>query len=155
MRFPQEAFIRAFQCIFPASVLGDVFSQFQWPMIEDVVNRFPFTAYAEWRETEELRTDEGLGPAHLTQQNVFAGRCTSNQQQGAFSHKTALPPVVPYQLSPDQHFAEALEIGQKPTPIEKESWVDHDLSFAAYMMLTQRQRNVAIGKGSYSDAELL
>ena len=50
---------------------------------------------------------------------------------GAMTHQAALPPLLPFDLTPDEHFAQALERAQYPLPFEDCPVVDKDLQFAA------------------------
>ena len=58
-----------------------------------------------------------------------AARGAEGVQLRAFSHKAALPPLVSFGLSPDQHFEKALEIAEGVLPTEKPVMVDEDLKF--------------------------
>ena len=133
VRFPQDAVVRAFRNSYPE----EIFAGFHFPVIEDLINSFPFTAYATWRAEQNMEQLDELGPALVSRQQIFAARCGSGQQQGSFSHKAALPPLVPFQAGKDRHFATALRVGQQPSPLEQEMLVDDDLEFAADVMCRQ------------------
>ncbi|CAJ1359412.1 unnamed protein product, partial [Effrenium voratum] len=45
--FPQEDVILAFRKLYPA----EWFQSFQWPMLEDLLNKEPFTCYLDWRQS--------------------------------------------------------------------------------------------------------
>ena len=49
------------------------------------------------------------------------------------SHKAALPPRLPFGLSDDDHFSQAMAISRHPLPMEHETVLDEDLEFAAHM----------------------
>ena len=51
--------------------------------------------------------------------------------------KTALPQLVSFQLSPDEHFKQALAVSEKPTPLEDMTEDDDDLRFAAHIMCSR------------------
>ena len=55
-------------------------------------------------------------------------------QLSAFSHKAALPPLVSFGLTPDQHFIMSMNIVEGILPAENPVMVDEDLKFAAAMM---------------------
>ena len=59
-------------------------------------------------------------------------------QLRAFCHSAALPPLVSFGLSPDQHFRKALEIAEGALPTEKSVMVDEDLKYAAALMVGDR-----------------
>ena len=50
---------------------------------------------------------------------------------GALNQRAALPPLLSYDLSPDEHFAQALERGRDLLPTELPAVLDLDLAFAA------------------------
>ena len=56
-------------------------------------------------------------------------------QLSAFSHKAALPPLVSFGLTPDQHFSMSMKIAEGILPAENPVMVDEDLKFAAAMMV--------------------
>lgn len=58
-------------------------------------------------------------------------RTAEGQQVGAINHRAALAPLLPFQLSPDQHFDQALDLSLQPLPTEGLPIVDDDLRFAA------------------------
>ena len=132
LMFPQDAVVRAFRNSYPE----EVFQGFQFPVIEDLINAFPFTTYREWRHEQHMEALEELGPALVSRQQIFTARYSSGQQQGAFSHKATLPPLISYQVDKDTHFSRAIQLGKEPSPLEREMLVDDDLEFAADMMCT-------------------
>ena len=58
---------------------------------------------------------------------------TEGRQGGSLSHKAALPPRLPFGLSDDDHFNQAMSISRHPLPMEQETVLDEDLEFAAHM----------------------
>ena len=132
---PQEAIVAAFCSLYPC----ETFEHFKFPMIEDLVNQSPFTAYMEWREEKDLEYDGPLGPTLASQRDTSWARSSMGKQQGAISHKAALPQLIPFQQSPDEHFRQALEVGGNPTPTEMSSVTDDDLEFAAHVMCKKRE----------------
>ncbi len=127
VRWPQEALERVFSELY----LQEIFAGFRFPFIEDLVNSFPFTAYHEWREERDLPSGIALPPAAVAKAVMRTARSGSGIQQGAFSHRAALPPLVSFGLSAGQHFLEAREAAAAPTPLEVPSARDPDLGFAA------------------------
>ena len=69
-----------------------------------------------------------------------AARGADGVQLGAFSHKGALPPLVSFGLSPDQHFEKSMKISEGTLPSEESVMVDEDLKFAAAMMVGSKER---------------
>ena len=51
-------------------------------------------------------------------------------QVGAMTHRAALPPLLPFNLEPDEHFRQALLRAQEPLPFEDLPVADADLRFA-------------------------
>ena len=133
---PQEAIVAAFRSLYPCRV----FEGFQFPMVEDLVNSAPFTTYMEWRESRDLEWSTPLGPALVTQRDMRWARSSLGEQQGAISQKTALPQLVSFQQSPDDHFREAIRVGGNPTPTELMPAVDADLEFAAHIMCSRKSK---------------
>ena len=128
-RWPQEALVALYVSFFPP----DVFEGFKFPMVEDLINAAPFVTYFEWREAQGLHTDGPLGPARVTRTDNRAFRASGGQQVGAYAHKAALPPLVSFGTSPDEHFQAALAVGCMPSPLEVQGAHDEDLLFAAEM----------------------
>ncbi|CAE7481450.1 unnamed protein product [Symbiodinium sp. CCMP2592] len=62
-----------------------------------------------------------------------AWRAAEGQQAGALSGQAALLFVLPFGLSPDEHFSRALARGDDPLPTEHPPVLDQDLHFAAEM----------------------
>ena len=61
----------------------------------------------------------------------LAQRTTEGQQAGAVSQRAALPPLLPFGLSPDEHFQQAVNRIGVPKPTERSLKLDLDLEFAA------------------------
>ena len=56
--FPQESVILAFKRLFPY----EWFAGFRFPLVEDLVNDFPFISHPTWRAQRGLDWDGPLGP---------------------------------------------------------------------------------------------
>ena len=117
----------------PALPAGVLYA-FRILFIGDVVNAAPFTAYYVWRE--EMLMDEGgpLPPLMLMRDAMRMARVGTGVQQGAFMQRAALPPIVSFGLSPDEHFEASLQAASKPTPLEEPAALEADLAFAAHVM---------------------
>ena len=123
----QEALVLAFRKLYPAHF----FMNFQFPMVEDIINAAPFNAFPVWLHNRHYETDGPLGP-HLADANVRQTlRTAEGQQVGALNQRAALPPLLSYDLSPDEHFAQALARGRDLLPTELPAVLDLDLAFAA------------------------
>ena len=128
-RRSQESVVLQFQKLFPEPWLASI----TFPMIEDLINMPPFGLFEQWLEAKGLVADGPLGPALATQAVRLAQRSTEAQQAGAFNQRAALPPLLRFGLSPDDHFEAARLISQSPLPTERPSSLDPDLHFAAEM----------------------
>ena len=130
IRWRQESVVWAFAF----SQLWHCLKHVQFPFVEDFINHSQFTDYYEWVEAQPEPGDEAYGPRITTKTAIFVERHSTGQQQGAFTHKSALPQLISFQLKPNQHFAKAKQVGSQPTPLEIQPVVDADLRFAADMM---------------------
>ena len=123
----QEALILAFRKLYPAHF----FTNFQFPMVEDIINAAPFNAFPVKLRNRRYETDGPLGP-HLADAQVRQTlRTAEGQQVGALNQRAALPPLLSYDLNPDEHFTQALARGRDLLPTELPAVLDLDLAFAA------------------------
>ena len=65
---------------------------------------------------------------------VVAFRAGMAEQAGAGARRTAAPPVVPYNLTPEDHFAAALRVQIEGGPLDFPSPVDVDIAYVANLM---------------------
>ena len=130
----QEAIILLFQKLFPA----DWLQSFRFPMIEDLINQPPFGLYESWLEERGSPHDGPLPPALAPTQVRLRQRANDGQQAGAFNQRAALPPLLPFGLSVDDHFQQARTLGKQCLPTEQAVVLDPDLHFAAYVCGTHR-----------------
>ena len=135
--FSQETVVRTFCKLLPEEVAA---SMPKFPMIEDLINAPPFSCYAEWRHEMELEMTGPWGPVDTSGKLRFGVRVADGVQQGALSHKAALPQLVSYGLPPDEHFQASLEVASQPLPTEQEPMLDDDLHFAAHVTSKHRGR---------------
>ena len=124
----QESVVLCFQKLFPAAW----FLGFSFPMIEDLVNQEPFSAYPEWLSAREYSWDGPLGPQHAPKSVRLAQRMTEAQQSRGLSHRASLPPLLPFGLDVDSHFQLSRVRATQPLPTEGLSVLDPDLHFAAW-----------------------
>ena len=126
--FPQESVVLAFQKLFPAAW----FDGFKFPLVEDLLNSSPFVEFQEWRAEVWGSWEGPFNPVLAPPSVRLVQRHAEGQQAGALSHRAALPPLVPFGLDPDQHFASACERASFPLPTEQAPLLDADLHFAAW-----------------------
>lgn len=91
-----------------------------------------------WLQERGAEWDGALGPALAPASVRLKQRSTEGKQAGAYNQKAALPPVVSYGLSPDEHFAQSLQVGQTLLPTEYPAILDADLHFAADICRSHR-----------------
>ena len=126
----QESVVSAFCSLYPPHF----FEGFQFPMIEDLINQPPFTNFPQWLRHQGLRWDGPLVPMLASPQQRLLARAAEGQQAGALSGKAACPPLHPFGLSCDEHFARSLARADCPLPTEQPPLMDLDLQFAADAM---------------------
>ena len=130
----QEATVLLFQKLFP----GLWFEGFQFPMIEDLINQAPFGCFEQWLSERAGLADGPLGPMLTPPSLRHNMKSCEAQQAGAFNQRAALPPLLPFGLTPDEHFSAAHQQGRLPLPTEHPARLDLDLQFAAAMTATLR-----------------
>ena len=129
-RWEQQSLTETFASYFPE----EVFNGFSFPYIEDLVNLPAFNRYAEWTEGRGIPPGCPRPPSEVEKIAARAARGAEGVQLSAFSHKGALPPLVSFGLSPDQHFKSSMTIAEGVLPAEKSVMVDEDLKFVTAMM---------------------
>ena len=92
---------------------------FAVPDVEDLINADPFLTYSRWLSEHELAWDGVLVPQLPSQQVRHWQGTSDGKQVGAISHKAALPPLLSFGLSPDNHFGQALERAQQPPHLSR------------------------------------
>lgn len=133
-RWSQEAVVLAFRKLFPATWLDG----FRFPYIEDLINQHPFSCFPEWLAANDLDWDRPLGPHNASRSTLLVQRHADGQQAGAHSHRAAIPPLLPFGLTPDDHFRTSCRLAQQALPIEAAPILDQDLQFAAHLHATAR-----------------
>eukprot|EP00435_Cladocopium_sp_Y103_P073287 s172_g43.t1 len=75
----------------------------------------------------------GWSPSTLggTSRFKLRQRHAEGQQAGALSHRAALPRLLSFRLSMDEHFCQAEALLGRPTPMERQPLVDENLTYAA------------------------
>ena len=132
--FQQEAVVLRFRKLFPA----DWFRGFRFPMVEDLLNQAPFDSFGRWLAARGDEWEGPLVPVAAERQQRFRQRTTDGLQVGASTHRAALPPLLPFGLSVDEHFEQSLHLGTQPLPTELHPVLDADLLFAAEMNAKHR-----------------
>ena len=95
-------------------------------MVEDLINSPPF--YPAWLAERGESWDGPLVP-HLARGQM--ARIGDGCQVGGMTHPAALPPLLSFNLEPDEHFRRALERAQQPLPHEDIPVTDLDLQVVA------------------------
>ena len=103
----------------------------QWPYMEDLVNSPHFSAFGAWLRDRGLPDAGTLGPRALGSACVMAQRASAAEQGAAVNKRNALPPVVPYGQTADNHFRLPVQAQCTGCPLDWEAAVDHDVQFAA------------------------
>ena len=125
--FSQESVVAAFQALcHSVSWAG-----FKFPMVEDLLLDPCFSSFHTWRATNSLLPGMPAGPrvVSLSERSMF--RMTLGVQTGAGASGKAAPPLVPFGLGADGHFAAASKFRTLGTPFEHDPLVDDDLWFAS------------------------
>lgn len=128
--FSQAAIVAGIQSQFPDVTFFGV----SWPPLEHLVNDPVLTRFRSWAGQQPIASDGPLGPEILQHVGVIGGRAALAEQSGAGPQRAALPPVVPFGLSPEMHFQCCLELHEHNFPMEAPQATDWDLRFAAECM---------------------
>ena len=107
----------------------------RWPLLEDVLTQPMFRSFQDWVHQQGLPADGPLGSNVLPRNGIAAFRSGMTEQAGAAGKRLALPPVVPFNLTPEQHFAAALAVQRNGCPLDYPSPVDRDLQYASWRMV--------------------
>ena len=111
------------------------FSHVRWPLLEDVLTQPMFRSFQDWVHQQGLPADGPLGSNVLPRNGIAAFRAGMTEQAGAAGKRLALPPVVPFNLTSEQHFAAALAVQRNGCPLDYPSPVDRDLQYASWRMV--------------------
>lgn len=118
---------------------------FKIPLIEDLLLDPRFASFRSWRQDHCLLHDFPAGPRasaillfEVCRGNTVVSLCERpmfrmalGDQIGAGACGKAAPPLIPFGLGSDGHFAEASAYQSLGTPFEQDPLVDDDLLFAA------------------------
>ncbi|CAE7538614.1 unnamed protein product [Symbiodinium sp. CCMP2592] len=122
----QEDVFGAVCKLFPAEWLEGV----TFPFLEDLINAPPFDLYTRWLRDSGADWTGPCGPT-LAPQSARIFQRAAGQQAGALSQRAALPPLLSFGLSEEDHFCHSLARLHEPVPTEREPILDPDLRFAA------------------------
>ena len=136
LKFSQYAMDRIFRKLFPAEYTAGM----KFPVLEDLVNREPFTTYFEFLDARELDSQTGAAPQSFKNIGKNMRAAATNNQRGTLFSAAALPQMVALGLQPDQHFQEAINLAdeKKCFPMEAGGAVALDLRCAADQMAKHR-----------------
>ena len=98
------------------------------------MNTVTFSGFHQWVACRFRDLDGDLGPQILGRSGVILQRTGAQDQSGAAARKTSVAPLVPFGLSPDQHFAHALGVHAVGSPLDWSGPTDLDIRFAASHM---------------------
>ena len=102
-RWPQWGLDAAIRSLFPEDWTRGV----QIPVLDDLVNCAPFTAFPEFLESRDLDADGPLGPTLMTSYSRGQRRLAEGDQRGSFFAADAVAQIVPLGLAADGHFSAA------------------------------------------------
>ncbi|CAE7363164.1 unnamed protein product, partial [Symbiodinium sp. CCMP2592] len=122
----QEDVFGAVCKLFPAEWLEGV----TFPFLEDLINAPPFDLFTRWLRDSGADWTGPCGPT-LAPQSARIFQRAAGQQAGALSQRAALPPLLSFGLSEEDHFCHSLARLHEPVPTEREPILDPDLRFAA------------------------
>ena len=130
---PQVGFVRLVSQVTAQSAIRSQFptadfSQVKWPIMEDLINDDAFLGFQRWVSQQGLPADGPLGPLILPRTGVHVARVSLAERSGA----AARPPLVPFGLEPEDHFAYCQYVHDVGTPLESPVESDLDLHFAAW-----------------------
>ena len=133
--WPQDAFQVAFRSVF--HVPDEAVLTF--PIVEDVLHGYPFDVFPSWLESEGMDAEHFWQPQQLHRNERRVSRLSLGKQERTFSMAGSLPPLLPFNLTPEEHYRKALLLAQEPTPLEASCPADADISFVADFMLEHRR----------------
>eukprot|EP00438_Fugacium_kawagutii_P035920 Skav227993 [mRNA] locus=scaffold390:165629:172005:- [translate_table: standard] len=128
--FTQAAIVAGIRSQFPDVTFYGV----SWPPIAHLVNDDVFMEFRAGPAHQPVAADGPLGPEILQRVGVIGGRAALSEQSGSGPQRNALPPVVPFGLTPLDHFHACLALHDQSLPMEAPQVADWDLHFAATCM---------------------
>ena len=127
---PQSSVVSAAQGL----LFGPLAPPCRWPFIEDLVNDPLATSYSDWLFANNFCNYGCLGPSVHGIACVMAQRAGTADQSTSVNKKTALPPVIPFNCSADDHFRQSLFVQRHGTPLDWSAPVEPDVAYAASCM---------------------
>ena len=134
----QQAVAQAALSLFPAAWTADV----KWddfPYLEDLLAHPVFTSQRIW--TDALGLTGSMGPELPDPSRRSSLKSREGIQRGAYNSSSAMPPVISFGLSADEHFQESLLFADSGQfPLDLQSTPPHwDLKFAASMTIQHHE----------------
>ena len=127
-RWPQWGLDAAIRGLFPTEWTQGI----PMPVLDAIVNSPPFTTFPEFLERQQLDADGHPGPTIMTNYTRGQRHLAEGNQRGSFFALDAVPQVVPFGLSADEHFAAASRYAQQGGfPMADGLAVEIDLQSAA------------------------
>ena len=111
---PQSSVVSAPQGL----LFGPSAQHFHWPYIEDLINDPLATSYSEWLSTSNFSNHGCLGPSVHGVACVMTQRAGTADQSTSVNKKTALPPLIPFGCTADDHFGQSLFVQRHGTPLD-------------------------------------
>lgn len=100
--------------------------------VEDLIHSPPFSTYQAWLAERGETWDGPLVPLFGVRSHpADVARIGDGCQVGAMTHHAAPPPLLSFNLEPDEHFRLALQRAQQPLPHDDIPVTDMDLQFVA------------------------
>ena len=121
-----------------SSLLGCTGIDLPWPFMEDVANSTTFLGFKHWLADHHFPHDGPLGPQVFGLSSAAAFQAGMSNQRGAAGHKAALPPVVPFGLSPDARFQASVAAVESGCPHLFTPPDELDVHYAAHIMLREK-----------------
>ena len=129
VKFTQETIVHTFKAWCPFVT----WDGFQFPLIEDLLLDEVFTQFRTWQQNDDTWSGLPATPRVVSNRDRPGFRMSTGTQTGAASSAQAAPPLIPFGLGPDGHFAFSLMAQKMGTPFEQEHLVYEDLRFAAHL----------------------
>jgi hypothetical protein len=111
----------------------------QFPCIEDLVNKEPFTTFLEYLGDSEMDPGTSTGPECMGQVRKGYRWAAAGEQRGNFFSGEPVNQLVPLNLGPTEHFEYACTLGEaEPFPMDQGVVIQRDLRFAVHQMAKHR-----------------
>ena len=112
-----------------------------FPFVEDLLSGPPFSDFGHWLQNRECNSIYWQ-PNHLQRYERRIGNTWTGVQGRAHNMSGSHPPLLPFNLSKDEHFKRSCSVAERPSPLESSAHIEPDLLFAADAMVTDHKRLV-------------